>query len=401
MKHRMIYIFTILCSVILLFIGNRVAISNMPNFSGIYQDSCEKAVVTEVISRQPAAQVTQGISYGSGVDIIFSAKLLSGEERGTVVTAVQTVDPESPYQIRDVTDGAHVLLSKNSEEGTQIEWVMDEYVRSDTLLILGAAFFLALLLFGRMKGFNTILSLAFTCLAIFAVFIPAILSGFNIYLWSILTCIFITVMTLLIVNGANGKSLCAGIGCFAGVIAAGALALFTDRFLQLTGMIDENALFLENLLGEETIDLKAVIFAAVIVGAVGAIMDVSMSISSSLLELAEQTRECSTVSLFRSGINIGRDIMGTMANTLVLAYIGSSLSLTLLLVACSGSMLALFNRETIVVEIFQTLVGSFGILLTIPLTSVACAFLYPRYVHSKAIPEENPQKSKTPFAPTC
>lgn len=378
MNKRLIYVISVLCSALLLFLGNRIACADLPDFPGVYQDSCEKAVVTGILSRQSAAQVIEGVSYGRGVNIVFTAELKSGPNRGDLVTAVQNSDPDSPYQMRDVKIGARVLLTANPQQDADIRWLMGEYNRSDTLLLLGALFCLSLILFGRFKGVNTILSLAFTCLAVFGVFIPAILSGLNIYLWSILTCMFITVMTLLIVNGADCKSLCAGVGCIAGVFVAGGLSLLADRFLQLTGMTDEQALFLKFLREDTVIDLKAIIFAAIILGAVGAIMDVSMSLSSSLLELSEQSRDCSAMALFRSGITIGRDIMGTMANTLVLAYIGSSLSLTLLLTAYSSSMLALFNREVIVVEILQALVGSFGILLAIPLTSAVCAVLYAR-----------------------
>jgi uncharacterized membrane protein len=378
MKNRLVYICSVLCSALLLLIGNRIAVADLPDFAGVYQDSCEKATVTGILSRQSAAQIVEGVSYGRGVNIIFAAKLLTGENKGALVTAVQNSDPDSPYQMRDVRTGDRILLTVNPDEQAEIRWLMGEYNRSDTLVLLGAAFCLALVLFGGLKGVNTILSLAFTCLAVFAVFIPAILSGLNIYLWSILTCVFITVMTLLIVNGANCKSFCAGVGCLAGVIVAGGLSLLSDRLLRLTGMVDEESLFLKFLREDTVIDLKAIIFAAIILGAVGAIMDVAVSLSSSLLELSEQSRECSRRSLFSSGISIGRDIMGTMANTLVLAYIGSSLSLALLLAAYSSSMLALFNREAIVVEVLQALVGSFGILLTIPLTSAVCAVLYAR-----------------------
>lgn len=105
-------------------------------------------------------------------------------------------------------------------------------------------------------------------------------------------------------------------------------------------------------------------------------MDVAMSISSSLWEVREQSEEISFHSLFRLGINIGQDVMGTMANTLILAYIGGSLSVVLLLSAYSTSLMYLMNMEMIVVEILQSLIGSFGILFAMPLTSFICAIIY-------------------------
>lgn len=376
MKQRIIYWISVIFAVLYIVVGNRVAMSNMPVFEHIYQDSCEKAEVAGIISRQSAAQEVDGVKYGNGVNIIFGAKLLTGPNKGSMVTALQNCDPDSPYQLREIKTGDHILLTQNPDFQGDVNWIMGEYVRTDTLTIFGIAFGLMLILFGRSKGVNTILSLAFTCSAIFAVFVPAILSGNNIYFWAILTCAFIIVMTLLIVNGANKKSLCSGIGCFAGILVSGGLTLFADKFLKLTGMLNEESLFLKYLIDDHPIDLKAIIFAGILIGAVGAIMDVAISLSSSLYEVYLATPECSPAAIIRSGMTIGRDIMGTMSNTLVLAYIGGSLSLTLLLIAYSSSWLGLLNREMIIVEILQALVGSFGLLLTIPLTSAVCATIY-------------------------
>lgn len=376
MKRRIIYIASVVLSVLYLVFGAKIASSDLPVFEHIYQDSVERVQVQGILARQSAAQEVDGVQYGRGVNIIFGAKLLTGPNKGSMITALQNCDPDSPYQMREVKTGDHVLITQNPDFHGEVKWIMGEYVRTDTLILLAAAFGLLLILFGRSKGVNTILSLAFTCMAVFTVFVPAILSGKNIYFWAILTCAFIILMTLMIVNGPNKKSLCSAIGCFSGVLLSGGLTLFADRFLKLTGMVDEESLYLKYLLEDRTIDLKAIIFAAILIGAVGAIMDVAISLSSALYEVYEATPDCSPAAIVRSGMTIGRDIMGTMSNTLVLAYIGGSLSLTLLLIAYSSSWLGLLNREMIIVEILQALVGSFGLLLTIPLTSAVCAAVY-------------------------
>ena len=125
-------------------------------------------------------------------------------------------------------------------------------------------------------------------------------------------------------------------------------------------------------------DLRAIIFAAIIIGATGAVMDVAISIASSLGELAGQLESPTFAGLLKSGFAIGRDMMGTMANTLVLAYIGSSLATVVLIVAYNSSLLNILNKEMIVVEVEQALVGSLGILAAIPLTSLLAALVYPR-----------------------
>ena len=167
------------------------------------------------------------------------------------------------------------------------------------------------------------------------------------------------------------------IGCSSGVLVAGIITVAANNICQLTGLTTEDSMYLLFLNSEKPIDLRAIIFAAIILGAVGAIMDVSMSLSSSLAEMKEQVGDMSAAQITRSGMVVGRDIMGTMANTLILAYIGSSLSVTLLLAAYNSSTpLLLFNSEMILVELLQAVAGSLGILLTIPLTSLVCGILY-------------------------
>ena len=172
---------------------------------------------------------------------------------------------------------------------------------------------------------------------------------------------------MLLINGADKKSFAAGMGCFLGVAIAGILTVIMDKVAPgRSGMLNEDTLYLQMVQTQSPIDLKGIIFAAIIIGAMGAIMDVAMDISSSLNELRTNIPDISSARLIKSGFNIGRDVMGTMANTLVLAYIGSSLSTTLLLVAYNVTFVELMNMELIVVELLQALVGSIGMLMAVP-----------------------------------
>lgn len=381
-RRVLIYLATVVFSFLFLFFGNRIASGGIPTVEGADRAEVVKAEVIAILSRESQSYALGGAQTVTGTSITFSAQVVSGPRKGQVCTAVQTNDPFTPMQQKEIAVGDKVLLHSTAaltgadEVPGATGWMLGEYVRTDALAALLGAFLALILLFGRGKGLNTIVSLGFTCAAVFLVFIPSILSGRNIYFWSVLTCVFVIAMTLLIVAGADRKSLASALGCTGGVLFAGFLTVFMDHFLRLTGFLNEESTYLSYLGTEKPIDLKAIIFAAIIIGAMGAIMDVSMSISSSLWELREKLGGASPELLFRSGVTIGRDIMGTMANTLVLAYIGSSLSSVLLLIAYNESMLALLNREKIVVEILQSLTGSFGILIALPLTSLICALLY-------------------------
>ncbi len=309
------------------------------------------------------------------VTVTFKAQVLGGERRGKTVDVIQEIDKAYAFSPRQVEQNDKILI-EGFTEGGETAFYFGDYVRITPLIWLLVIFCVLIVVFSRMQGLKTIISLGFTCLAVFCVLIPAILNGHNIYFWSILVCVYITVMTLCIISGYNTKSLCAGIGCVGGVLCSGFVVLISDKFLNMTGLLEEESVYLHQLYPDNPIDLKAIIFAMIIVGAVGAVMDVSMSISSSLSELKTKSPDIRPKELMKSGFTIGRDMLGTMANTLVLAYIGSSLTSVLLLVAYNSSLGQVINKEMIIAEILQALAGSMGMLLTLPLTSAICAAVY-------------------------
>lgn len=309
------------------------------------------------------------------VTVSFKAQVLDGERRGKTVDVIQEIDKTYAFSPRQVDQNDKILI-EGYTEGSETLFYFGDYVRITPLIWLLVIFCVLIVAFSKMQGFKTIISLGFTCLAVFCVLIPAILNGHNIYFWSILVCVYITVMTLLIISGYNKKALCAGIGCVSGVMCSGLVVLISDKFLNMTGLLEEESVYLYQLYPDNPIDLKAIIFAMITVGALGAVMDVSMSISSALSELKIKSPDIRPKELMKSGFTIGRDMLGTMANTLVLAYIGSSLTSVLLLVAYNSSLGQVINKEMIIAEILQALAGSMGMLLTLPLTSAVCAAIY-------------------------
>ena len=370
MVIRGTYLATVLAAVLFIAIGHNIAINNMFTFPGVQQEVV-RARVQGITERIPPYDEYGDLIPMLGDRIIFEARVANTVRRGETVAATQNLGGLAGARTKEVTRGDSILLIWFNGE-----WHFNGYLRTTRLLGLGILFTLCVLLFGGKKGFNTILSLGFTCGAIFAVFIPSILSGANIYLMAFLVCAYTIAMTLLLVIGFNKKALCAALGCGSGIVVAGIITAVMDRILLLTGIIDEYSLHLVNLPLETPLNLKAIIFAGIIIGAMGAVMDVAMSISSSLWELKEKAPMIKFEALFRSGINIGRDIMGSMANTLILAYIGSALSVVLLISVYSDSLFSLLNSEMIVVEILKALAGSFGILFAMPLTALFCAVFY-------------------------
>ena len=374
-KERIVFISAIVISILYIVIANRIALKNNKFFSDALKLQYPRAKITRVIERKETPFEIDGLSNQYNIDIIFEARMLSGKDKGTSVIATQNISTYITGTIDEVKAGDTVLLYNGAtNDGTGTNWYFVEYSRTTALIVLGAIFLGLILLFGKFKGVKTIVALVTTCLAIFIAYIPAILGGQNIYAWTIITCTFITFSTVLIVYGYSKKTISTALGCIGGVLVAGLLTLIMNGLLKLTGFVDENAIYLYQL--NEHIDLKAIIFGGILIGAIGAIMDVSIDISSSLFEVADKMEKPDFKTIMKSGFNIGKDIMGTMTNTLILAYIGSSLSEVLLLTASNNSLSRVFNLEMIVVEVLQALVGSIGLLTTIPLTSLACAVLY-------------------------
>lgn len=375
-KQMITYVAVLLVSILYIIVGHNLAIANYHAFSGDDQSIVIKAEVVELTDRYTVMYPLNEFEYAEDETIVFRAKVTSGDMKGQTIEAAQTLDYFTAVHLPVVEPGDRILLYSIPGGMAEHEWLMSDYQRFDQILILGAVFVLLVLLIGHWQGANTLISLALTCLAVFYVFIPAVLAGESIYLWSIATCIYVTFMTLFIVNGVNAKSIGAILGCLAGIVVAAVLTLFFEESMTLTGLLDENSVLLYGLNPDAPFNLKAIIFAAIIIGSMGAIMDVSISIAAALEELKEKLPQITFGELFQSGMNISRDIMGTMANTLILAYIGSALAGVLLMVAYNSAMIDLFNREMIVVECLQALAGSIGILMALPFTALICALLY-------------------------
>ena len=366
-KNTIIYIVTIFISLLYVFIANKFILKGDSIF-----DKNESSLV--FLARVEYVGNKVESEYGDVVTA-FRAKILKGEHKGEEVNAVQMLDAYMSVNYKPLEVNDKIYLYKHeTEEG--VTWYADQYDRISGLNVLLILFVVFILAFGRKKGINTIVALIFTFMAIFMVFIPAILKGYNIYLWSMITCIFIGVNTLLIVQGTTKKSVVAIIGTLSGTTVSGVLTLIMSKVLFLTGMLEEESLYLHYLNENNPINLKAIIFGSIIVGAIGAIMDVAIDIASSLNEVSKALEKPTRERIIKSGFEIGRDIIGTMSNTLVLAYIGSSLSCTLLTITYSGTLTYLLNREVIVVELLQALVGSLGIFATIPLTTYISASIY-------------------------
>ena len=379
---KVVYMLILILSALFLLLGFLLF---RPAGPALYSDEYHTAIVASVGDIIEEDSGYDGTEAGErNQTVYFQATLTSGgrDLKGTTVEAQQYINYALSVAPKPVEEGDKILLYRSGQDPSQGAgqgvWQYAEKNRMGALLFIIGLFLFLILLIGGRKGFSTIVALIFTVGAIFLVYIPSILKGFNIYAGTVIICGFIIVMSLLLLNGINRKTLCAILGNTSGVLISGLLALIFSQILGITGDVEEDYLMLLHLSGGIRIDLTAIVWGSVLIGSLGAIMDVAMSIASALQELAENMEKRSFWRLFRSGMNIGRDAIGTMTNTLILAYIGGSMATVLLLMVYNMNPLYLFNLEMIVVEVLQAVVGSIGILLAVPATAFFASYLYTR-----------------------
>ncbi|MBQ7799003.1 MAG: YibE/F family protein [Oscillospiraceae bacterium] len=336
----------------------------------------QHAVVNEVI----ATTQEPSVNNKEAKVVIFSATIKTGEHKGETFKMTQLLDEMSPPVPKAVEPGDRILVAYTQSEhhGTSAisGWTYAGVNHSVGVVLLVGAFLIMILVIGRGKGISTIVSLIITMIAVLWIYIPALLLGYNIYLITVLITLFVIISTLCTLNGWNKKTLCSIIGNAGGILATGVLAFFVNGAFGVTGVINQDYLFLTMLEGGVSIDLKALIWGGILIGSLGAVMDVSMSLASAMQELSEQMYEPSFKKLVISGFNIGRDAIGTMTNTLILAYVGGSMATILLFAAYTSDFVVLLNYEMLLVEIIQAIVGSIGILLAVPITVFFSAWIF-------------------------
>jgi uncharacterized membrane protein len=383
-----VYAGVLIFSALFIVIGNMVCSTDTANnSSGTGYYLARVVSIGEI--KDETVQMEDGKDTLSARTVNFIAKITTGSYKDSEISMQQKIDYIYSFQKKQVEENDYIVVSRIQDSDAGVTyWDFVDYNRIAYVIGLCVLFFVLILVIGRRKGISTLISLGITVLVIFMVFIPSVLSGYNIYLSTIVVSVFIILMSLLLINGADKKTLCAIMGNICGVAVAGVLAVVFSRLAGLTGVVDQDYIFMNFLDSGKKLDMNALVWGGVLIGSLGAVMDIAMSISSAMNELSENMHEKTFAKMVRSGMNIGRDAIGTMTNTLILAYIGGSLSTVLLLVSYKNSFIYLFNLEMIISEIMQGVIGSIGILITVPFTTLLGAYIYTR------APGKNAKKEK-------
>jgi uncharacterized membrane protein len=331
-----------------------------------------KAHVSEILADQASPDTwTEGLRLGTQeVVIVIDSGIYKGLER-------YAVNYLNAYQNIDLKEGMKIIvrLDNDDPENPQIASISN-YDRSTLIIILVGIFVLLLLLLGGKKGLTAILGLFFTVLSIWFMLIPMMLKGFPVIPSAVLLVSITAVVSLILLNGFSQKTFCAIIGCIGGVSFAGAIAYLAGIITPLGGfnMIEAEELVLRA--SDSGLQIRGLLVSGILIAALGAVMDISLTITSAVYEIHQLNPKTNWQSLFKSGLNIGRDAMGTMANTLILAFAGAFLNTLILFRVYDYPALQVFNSDMMTVEIVQGLAGSIGIVLTVPLVAILSAMLF-------------------------
>ena len=352
------------------------------------------------------------VDTSEDVDQIITFRILSGKFRGESVQ-VNNVWTGRAFGDRVIRkkDVLFLEMSLRRRDNTTLGEIRDnvrmlEFFRTPFLLYLAGMLGILIILVAGMKGVRAILTLFVTAFGILYLLVPLTLQGFNPIIVALFVAALLTLTTFVLIAGFSFKVISGVLGTLGGLVAVGILSIISQKAMLLTGLAQEFG-FLElgialwRTPGSHAWDFKGILAAGMILGAVGAMMDVGMSISSSVYEVKQVNPNVSVRQAIRAGLNVGRDIMGTMADTLIFAYLGAYM-ITMLLpriefpeVGFLYPFLRLANDEVTAVAITQAIVGTIGLVLTVPIAAVVAGILTKyRKVSPSEIDEDLPSEEE-------
>lgn len=335
----------------------------------IYQGT-ERAV-GRVVETDNSAIITSGMiqSGEQTCTVIIENGLFAGRQLEGVNFLSGSLEKDKIYKIGDKA------LLTISYQGNEIRSVvMSDHYRLTKEIVLLLIFAVFLVLFAGKNGFQAILSFLITILTIWKILVPCYLKGYSPVWVGIFITAFLTLMIIFFVYGIDRRTVAATSGALLGVLTTCILGiLFTDLF-QIHGAIMPNA---ESLLysGYQHLNLTAIFMSSIFIGASGAMMDLSVDITSAIAEVVAKKPDISRLEAILSGMNVGRAAMGTMTTTLLLAYSGGYISLLMVFMAQGTPIDHILNYKYVASEILDTVVGSFGLVTVAPFTAVMAGIL--------------------------
>ncbi len=298
--------------------------------------------------------------------------MLTGEKKGELLD----VTSSSGYLFGAACKpGMRVIIMQSVAGETTIASVYAQD-REAVIYIFALLYLLALCIIGGKQGLKGCLGLVFTFFCVIFVYLPLVYLKYSPFWSAVFICFLTTLVTMYLIGGPTRKTIAATCGTLSGVVLAGISAWCFSKASGISGYNVSDIETLMTLWNTNRIQVGGLLFSGLLISCLGAVMDVAMSISSSIDEIYKQNPTLSRKELFKAGMRVGRDMMGTDSNTLILAFAGSSVSTLLLDYAYDLPYQQIINSNNIGIAIMQGLAGSFGIVLSVPLTVFICSVLF-------------------------
>lgn len=298
--------------------------------------------------------------------------ILEGEQAGAHIRLTNYLTRVHNVQAKE---GTRLIICADTPENAEPYYSVFNYDRSIPLGGLILLLALSLICIGQKKGLLALLGVIFTLLTIMLFTIQAIYHGFSPVNISMLTILITSSFCLLLLNGISRRTATAFGGTLFGVLAVGGIFLMFSGLLHLSGYNLDTAESL-TLVSESTgLSIRYLLLACTLISAMGAVMDVAVSLTAALDELIAHNPNIEQRAIFQSGLNIGKDMIGTMSNTLILAYAGSAMPTLLCLIAYGYSMRQFISSDFLAVEMIQGICATVGVVLTVPITAIIAAWL--------------------------
>jgi len=337
--------------------------------------------INAIGSRARVIALDNSNMYQTGVvrmgEQICTIEILSGPHAGKQTEAINLLNGKLEFDtVYEEGDIAWVLVEQDTNQEILFTNMVSHYRFSKELLLLGL-FAFGLILFSGKTGVRTIISFALAFLLIWKVLIPLTLKGYEPMLVSLLVGSFLAVACLLLVAGLTKKAYAAIIGTIICSVITVLFSMWGTWYLKLHGAVmpwSESLLFA----GYESMQLTKVFQAAIYLSCLGALLDLAIDISSALEEVQRHHPSITRTALIQSGLNIGRSVVGSQTTTLLLAYIGSYLTIMMVYMAQGTPVMSILNSPSVAAEILHTMVGCIALVLVAPITSVTCGYLYER-----------------------
>lgn len=344
--------------------------SDEPENRADYESASVDQILSDSTEKDPASD------NGYRGEQLLLVTVRSGDYKGQQMQVYNYVGPLYGGPLK-VGDRATVLISTYSD-GT-VNATVYEFDRLLPLCIVLVLFIAAAVAVGGRTGVKSLVALAVTLVCLFGVLLPSLMKGANTLLMTFIVCAYVAVVSLTIVGGVRKKTVCAMLGAVAGTALALLFGLLAQGLTRIDGLrIDDVEPLLQLRQTGTPIGLRGLLVGGIVISALGAVMDVTMGIASSLSEVHAANPELPRRELFRSGMNIGRDMVGTMTNTLILAFLGSGFTLILYLYSLGLSPRQLLSSAYVSLEVVSGVASSVGVILSIPLTALITAEVFTR-----------------------